>query len=60
METEIRVLILHGVLHLAGMDHETDGGRMSLDQGYEMLIKITPPVPCGVSSGEQFQIQSSV
>jgi rRNA maturation RNase YbeY len=25
METEIRVLMLHGVLHLAGMDHETDG-----------------------------------
>ena len=29
METEIQVLMLHGVLHLAGMDHETDGGRMS-------------------------------
>ncbi len=28
-ETEIRVLMLHGVLHLAGMDHETDRGRMS-------------------------------
>lgn len=25
---EIRVLMLHGVLHLMGMDHETDGGRM--------------------------------
>ena len=29
IETEIRVLMLHGVLHLRGMDHETDGGRMS-------------------------------
>ncbi len=28
-ETEIQVLMLHGALHLAGMDHETDGGRMS-------------------------------
>jgi len=28
METEIRVLMLHGVLHLAGMDHETDAGEM--------------------------------
>src|SRR5579862_1155542 len=27
-ETEIRVLMLHGALHLHGMDHETDGGRM--------------------------------
>ncbi len=28
-ETEIRVLMLHGVLHLMGFDHETDGGRMA-------------------------------
>jgi probable rRNA maturation factor len=28
-EEEIRILILHGVLHLLGMDHETDGGRMA-------------------------------
>ncbi len=26
---EIRVLLLHGLLHLAGMDHETDGGEMA-------------------------------
>ena len=25
---ELRVLILHGLLHLAGFDHETDEGRM--------------------------------
>ena len=28
MEDEIRVLMLHGVLHLVGMDHDADGGRM--------------------------------
>jgi rRNA maturation RNase YbeY len=28
-ETEIKQLILHGVLHLAGYDHETDGGEMN-------------------------------
>ena len=27
-EDEIRVLMLHGVLHLLGMDHESDSGRM--------------------------------
>ncbi len=26
---EIRVLMLHGVLHLIGMDHETDHGEMA-------------------------------
>jgi probable rRNA maturation factor len=28
-EVEIQVLMLHGVLHLMGLDHETDRGRMS-------------------------------
>jgi probable rRNA maturation factor len=28
VEDEIRVLLLHAVLHLQGMDHETDNGRM--------------------------------
>jgi probable rRNA maturation factor len=29
LELELRILMLHGVLHLAGMDHETDSGRMA-------------------------------
>ena len=28
LATEVRVLMLHGMLHLAGMDHETDAGEM--------------------------------
>jgi probable rRNA maturation factor len=28
-EDEVRILMLHGVLHLLGMDHETDRGRMA-------------------------------
>ena len=26
---EVKVLVLHGILHLAGMDHERDNGRMA-------------------------------
>jgi probable rRNA maturation factor len=28
-EQEVRILMLHGVLHLLGMDHENDDGRMA-------------------------------
>ena len=28
LETEIRILMLHGLLHLLGMDHESDRGKM--------------------------------
>jgi len=29
IEQEVRILMLHGLLHLMGMDHETDSGRMA-------------------------------
>lgn len=29
LETELRILLLHGVLHLAGYDHESDSGQMA-------------------------------
>ncbi len=29
LSTEVKVLILHGLLHLAGLDHETDTGQMA-------------------------------
>jgi probable rRNA maturation factor len=28
IDLELRILMLHGLLHLAGMDHETDSGAM--------------------------------
>ena len=32
LRDEVRILLLHGVLHLAGMDHETDGGEMAAQE----------------------------
>ncbi|HVJ08194.1 MAG TPA: rRNA maturation RNase YbeY [Acidisarcina sp.] len=29
LQTEVKVLLLHGLLHLAGLDHETDSGQMA-------------------------------
>ncbi len=29
LSTEIKVLILHGLLHLAGLDHQADSGQMA-------------------------------
>ncbi len=35
-ETEVKQLILHGILHLGGFDHETDGGEMN---GIELKLR---------------------
>ena len=32
LAAEVRVLLLHGLLHLAGYDHETDGGEMAAEE----------------------------
>jgi probable rRNA maturation factor len=29
LDTEVKILVLHGLLHLAGEDHETDKGQMA-------------------------------
>ena len=41
--TEVKVLILHGLLHLADYDHETDGGEM-LARETAMRQELTLPV----------------
>jgi len=40
---EIRILLLHGLLHLAGMDHETDLGEMA-DRESELREQLKLPV----------------
>ena len=33
LRDEVRVLLVHGLLHLSGMDHEVDGGEMAAREG---------------------------
>src|ERR1017187_4219900 len=45
LSTEIKVLILHGLLHLAGYDHEADNGQMARR---ERLLRARLRLPHGL------------
>ncbi|MGA2653650.1 MAG: rRNA maturation RNase YbeY [Terracidiphilus sp.] len=45
LSTEIKVLILHGLLHLAGYDHEIDDGKMARR---ERLLRARLKLPQGL------------
>lgn len=45
LRTEIKVLLLHGLLHLAGFDHETDEGQMARR---ERLLRARLGLPQGL------------
>jgi probable rRNA maturation factor len=45
LATEIKVLMLHGLLHLAGYDHETDAGEMA---SRERLLRARLKLPLGL------------
>lgn len=45
LATEVKVLILHGLLHLAGYDHETDTGEML---AREALLRRRLKLPVGL------------
>ena len=45
LNEELRVLMLHGLLHLAGMDHETDDGEMA---EHEAKLRKKLKLPAGL------------
>ena len=45
LRDEVRILLLHGTLHLSGMDHETDGGEMA---GREADLRRALRLPAGL------------
>ena len=45
LSTELRVLILHGMLHLAGHDHESDRGEMA---SVEAKLRAKLKLPLGL------------
>jgi probable rRNA maturation factor len=52
LTAEIKVLMLHGLLHLAGHDHETDAGEM---QRRERLLRARLKLPQGLIERVLFQ-----
>lgn len=43
IEQEIEILMLHGVLHLLGLDHETDSGRMArIERKWRAALGLPP------------------
>jgi probable rRNA maturation factor len=54
LRDEVRILLLHGLLHLSGLDHETDNGRMATREATlrrelrlpaTLIDRSTTPVP---------------
>ncbi|MBW4027074.1 rRNA maturation RNase YbeY [Acidipila rosea] len=45
LEVELQILMLHGLLHLTGLDHETDKGEMA---AYEAALRVELGLPTGL------------
>ena len=51
LDREVQLLLVHGVLHLLGHDHETDGGEMFRLQR-RLVAGVFGPGPDGVPEDE--------
>ncbi len=45
LQSEVKILLLHGLLHLNGMDHETDEGEMA---ARELKLRARLKLPAGL------------
>jgi probable rRNA maturation factor len=59
LDIEVRVLLLHGLLHLSGLDHETDTGEMATREAelrtrlklpLSLIDRVTNPEPGKISA----------
>lgn len=58
---EVRILMLHGLLHLAGMDHERDSGRMArAEQKWRARFKLPEPLTARASASHPVLSSSHV
>ena len=59
LQQEVKILILHGLLHLSGLDHETDAGEMA---SRELALRTKLRLPNGLidrTLGEPTQVSGS-
>jgi len=52
LQNEVKILLLHGLLHLNGMDHETDEGEMAVRET-KLRVKLKLPVTLIARSGKE-------
>ena len=50
LATEVRILLVHGLLHLLGYDHQTDAERAEMASAEQALLLALPPGPEGPTS----------
>jgi probable rRNA maturation factor len=59
LRDEVRVLVLHGLLHLAGMDHEVDKGEMAGREA-ELRVRLRLPNSLIARAGEERETRRGV